>query len=65
MRESVNAKKIEKIFVLQIIQNGPIRENKWLKLKFETSDLRLVTGGPRLGHLLMIFEDEVDFFDFG
>ena len=65
MRESVNAKKIEKIFVLQIIQNGPIRVNKWLELKFETSYLWLVTQGPRLSHLLMIFEDEVDFFDFG
>ena len=58
-------KKIEKIFVLQIIQNGPIRVNKWLELKFETSYLWLVTQGPRLSHLLMIFEDEVDFFDFG
>ena len=64
MRESVNVK-IFDFFLLQIIQNGPIRENKWLKLKFETSDLWLVTRGPRLSHLLMIFEDEVDFFDFG
>ena len=57
MRESVNAKKNRKFFLLQIIQNGPIRENKWLELKFETSDLRRVTRGPRLSHLLMIFED--------
>ena len=24
------------LLLLQIIQNGPIRENKWLKPKFET-----------------------------
>ena len=67
IRECVNPwmQKNRKNFLLQIIQNGPIRENKWLKLKFETSDLWLVTRGPRLSHLLMIFEDEVDFFDFG
>ena len=69
MRESVNAWirecKKNRFFLLQIIQNGPIRENKWLKMKFETSYLWLVTRGPRLSHFLMIFEDEVDFFDFG
>ena len=54
-------------FLLQIMQNGPIRENEWLKLKFETSDLGLVTLAPRLSHFLTIFENEVlvDFFDFG
>ena len=49
------------LLLLQIMQSGPIPENEWIKPKFETSDLGLVTLAPT------IFENEVlvDFFDFG
>ena len=48
--------KFQKKSMLLIIQNGPIPKNKWLKPKVETSDLGLVTLGPKLGHLLAILE---------
>ena len=56
------------IFLLQITKNASICKKKWLKLKFETSDLQLSVGTPVPDLVIFrkIFVNEVlvDFFDF-
>ena len=54
-------------FLLQITQNGPIRENKWFLAVFILFAFTLVHQASRLSHFSTIFENEVlvDFFDFG
>ena len=53
-------------FLLQITQNGPIRENKWF-LEIFIFFLHIGHQASRLSHFSTIFENEVlvDFFDFG
>ena len=54
-------------FLLQITQNGPIRENKWFLTIFIFFAFTLSHQALRLSHFSSIFENEdlVDFFDFG
>ena len=57
-----------KIFLLlQITQNGPIRENKWFLAIFIFFAFTVGHQASRLSHFSTIFENEdlVDFFDFG
>ena len=53
--------------LLQITQNGPIRENKWFLAIFNFFSFTEGHQGSTLSHFSMIFENEVsvDFFDFG
>ena len=59
--------KSKKNFLLQITQNGPIRENKWFLAIFNFFGFTLVHQAPRLSHFSTNFENEVlvDFIDFG
>ena len=54
-------------FLLQITQNGPIRENKWFLAIFNFFSFTVGHQALRLSHFSPIFENEdlVDFFDFG
>ena len=53
--------------MLQITQNGPIRENKWFLAIFDIFPFTVGHQASRLSHFSSIFENEVfvDFFDFG
>ena len=53
--------------MLQITQNGPIRENKWFLAIFNFFPFTVGHQASRLSHFSTIFENEdlVDFFDFG
>ena len=59
--------KPKKNFLLQITQNGPIRENEWFLAIFNFFSFTLVHQASRLSHFSENFENEVlvDFFDFG
>ena len=63
----LNDPKIEKIFLLQITQNGPIRENKWFLAIFIFFAFTVGHQASRLSHFSTIFENEdlFDFFNFG
>ena len=54
-------------FLLQITQNGPIREKKKVFEIFDFFSLNSGHQASRLSHFSTIFENEVfvDFFDFG
>ena len=53
--------------LLQITQNGSIRENKWFLAIFNFFPFTVGHQGSRLSHFSTIFQDEVlvDFSDFG
>ena len=53
--------------MLQITQNGLIRENKWFLAIFNFFAFTVGHQALRLSHFSSIFENEdlVDFFDFG
>ena len=53
-------------FLLQITQNGPIRENKWFLAIFNFFAFTLLQQASRLSHFSTNFENEVlvDFYDF-
>ena len=55
------------MFLLQITQNCPIRENKWFLKIFDIFPFTVGHQASRLSHFSTIFENEVfvDFFDFG
>ena len=59
--------KSKKNFLLQITQNGPIRENKWFLAIFSFFPFTVGHQASRLSHFSTNFENEVfvDFFDFG
>ena len=59
--------KSKKIFLLQITQNGPIRENKWFLAIFDIFPFTVGHQASRLSHFSTNFENEVfvDFYDFG
>ena len=61
------SKNRKNFFLLQITQNGPIRENKWFLAIFDFFPSHSGDQASRLSHFLTIFENEVlvDFFDFG
>ena len=63
----LNDPKIEKTFLLQITQNGRIRENNWFLAIFDVFPFTVGHQASRLSHFSTIFENEdlVDFFDFG
>ena len=59
--------KSKNFLLLQITQNGPIRENKWFSAIFNFFPSHGGDQASRLSHFLRIFENEVlvDIFNFG